>query len=79
MAKMNPKGHKKNAKGYCNQPYHIGDLTFEMLYENQCIEKKCRRLAIIKEKFQKRVNAYRCGELSREDFYGHLIRKEISG
>ena len=70
MAKKNPKGRRVKAVAYCTQPYHIGDLTLEMLYENGCIEKQCKRLAIVNRRLRERVKKYRAGKVTRHNLYG---------
>jgi len=71
MAKKNPHGRQAKAVAYCTQPYHVGDLTLEMLYENGCIENQCRRLAILNRRLRERVKKFRIGKATRYELYGH--------
>lgn len=41
-----PKGKKKNAVAVCHYRHHQGDLCWELLRANNCIEKYCRHLEI---------------------------------
>lgn len=70
VRRMKPNGRIPNAVAWCSFKYHMGDMTNDMVYDNCCIEKKCHYFVAVKEKYRKKIERYRKGEICRHDMYG---------
>jgi len=67
MKIIKPNGYKENAVACCNYIVHIGDLCWDMLRDNRCIEKRCRHLEILSECLKSSINMIRDSRIKKAE------------